>query len=158
MLYETLTDEQIATLLAMPKRLKNAGTKEQPEAQHLRRDYSVVSTDGEQHFTLFTRQSIKVTNSFTAGLRWHAPSGGEVILMRCNGSDHRHFNSLEGQHIGLQCHIHIATERYIARNKKAEQYATATEAYNTMDDALYYLVNYAHIQDFPASQRVLHLL
>ena len=146
MALETLTDEKIAALLTMPKRVENARAKEQQEAKHMRRSYHVVSTDGEQRFTLFTRQSTKLADGYTAGLQWHAKSGDDVMLMRCNGSDHPHANPLEFERLDFQCHIHIATERYIAANKKVEQYATSTTAYRSVEGALHHITQLAHIE------------
>lgn len=110
---ETLTDEKIARLLSLPKRIENPQSREKAEGKHKRRDFRVVSEDGAHRFTLFTRQSTKIVGGFSAGLLWHAKSGEDVILLRCNGNDHPHPNVLERQRIEYQCHIHLLTERYI---------------------------------------------
>ncbi len=112
----------------------------------MRRDYRVVSEDGEHRFALFTRQSTKITDGFSAGLLWHAKTGEEVMLLRCNGSDHAHPNTLERERIEFRCHVHTATERYIQANRKAEGYAQETQAYQTVTGALHYLVQHANIQ------------
>ena len=143
---ETLTDEKIAQLLALPKRVENPLSREKIEGKHKRRDYRVVSDDGMHRFTLFTRQSIKIADGFSAGLLWHAKSGEDVILLRCNGSDHPHPNVLERQRIEYQCHVHAATERYIQANRKGEGFAETTEAYHTLAGALHELVCRAKIQ------------
>ena len=69
---ETLTEDIIAQLLAYPKRVENPQARERQEGKHLRRDYRVVSADGEQRFSLFTRQSLKIPDGFSAGLLWHS--------------------------------------------------------------------------------------
>ena len=143
---ETLTDEKIAQLLALPKRVENPLSREKIEGKHKRRDYRVVSDDGMHRFTLFTRQSIKIADGFSAGLLWHAKSGEDVILLRCNGSDHPHPNVLERQRIEHQCHVHVATERYIQANRKGEGFAETTGAYRTLAGALHELVRRAKIQ------------
>ena len=143
---ETLTDDKIAQLLAVPKRVENPQAREKPEGQHLRRDYRVVSDDGEHRFALFTRQSTRITEGFSAGLLWHAKTGEDVMLLRCNGSDHPHPNVLERERIEFQCHVHLATERYIQANRKSEGYAEETQAYHTLAGALHHLVQRAHIQ------------
>lgn len=142
---ETLTDEKIAQLLACPKRVENPQAREKQEGKHLRRDYRVVSDDGEHRFALFTRQSTKIAAGFSAGLLWHAKTGEEVTLLRCNGSDHPHPNALERERIECQYHVHLATERYIQANRKSEGYAEETQAYRSLPGALHHLVQRAHI-------------
>ncbi len=142
---ETLTDDKIAQLLTLPKRVENPRSQEKIEGKHRRRDFRVTSNDGDHRFTLFTRQSTKIANGFSAGLLWHAKSGEDVILLRCNGSDHPHPNALERERIDHQCHVHIATERYIQANRKGEGFAEATTAYFTLAGALHELMHRANI-------------
>lgn len=143
---ETLTDEKIAQLLALAKRVENPQSREKAEGKHKRRDFRVVSDDGAHRFSLFTRQSTNIAEGFSAGLLWHAKSGEDVILLRCNGSDHPHPNVLERQRIEYQCHVHVVTERYIQANRKGEGFAEATQAYCTLAGALHELVCRANIQ------------
>ena len=143
---ETLTDDKIAQLLGCLKRVENPQAREKPEGKHLRRDYRVVSADGEHRFALFTRQSTRITEGFSAGLLWHAKTGEDVMLLRCNGSDHPHPNVLERERIEFQCHVHRTTERYIQANRKSEGYAEETQAYHTLAGALHHLVQRAYIQ------------
>ncbi|MBZ4212078.1 MAG: hypothetical protein LAD29_13185 [Rhodoferax sp.] len=143
---ETLTDEKIAQLLATPKRVENPQAREKQEGQHIKRDYRIVSDDGDNRFALFTRQSTRIADGFSAGLLWHAKTGEEVMLLRCNGANHFHPNVLERERIEFQCHVHVATERYIQANRKSEGYAQATQAYQTLAGALHHLVQLAHIE------------
>jgi hypothetical protein len=143
---ETLTDDKIAQLLATPKRVENPQARYKQEGQHIRRDFRVVSEDGEYRFTLFTRQSTRIAESFSAGLLWHAKTGEDVMLLRCNGSDHPHPNVIERERIEFQFHVHLATERYIQANRKPEGYAQETQIYHTLDGALHHLVQRAKIQ------------
>ena len=143
---ETLTDEKIAQLLALPKRVENPQSREKVEGKHRRRDYRVISDDGGHRFTLFTRQSTRIANGYSAGLLWHAKSGEDVILLRCNGSDHPHPNVLERERIDYQCHVHMATERYIQANRKGEGFAETTGEYHTLAGALHELMHRAKIQ------------
>ena len=143
---EMQTDAWIEALLALPKRVENPSARERAEGKHLRRDYQVVSDDGLHRFTLFTRQSTKIANGFSAGLRWHAKSGEELIVIRCNGSDHPHPNVLERERIEESCHIHLLTERYIQANRRGEGFAVPTGIYRTLDGALHELVRRANIR------------
>lgn len=143
---ETLTDDKIAQLLSCSKRVENPLAREKTEGKHRRRDFRVVSDDGEHRFALFTRQSTKIAEGFSAGLLWHSKTGEDVMLLRCNGSDHPHPNFLEHERIEYQCHVHLATERYIQANRRIEGYAQGTETYHTLAGALHHLVQRTHIQ------------
>lgn len=142
---ETLTDEQISGLLGCAKRVESKG-RQRTEGKHIRRDFRVVSDDGRHEFVLFTRQSTVISDSFSAGLRWRSKTGEEVILMRCNGSDHAHANSIERDEMSARTHVHRATERYILAGKKAETFAQATSAYTTLGGALHELAHLANIE------------
>ncbi len=142
---DTLTDEQIAALLKMPKRVENPNTKTRSEGRHFRRDFRVISTDDTHEFALFTRQNLLLPHGFSAGLRWLAKSGDSVMLMRCNGSDHPHTNSVEHDRFEYVYHIHQATERYLAVGKKSEGYALPTKEYRTLNGALHHIVRQCNI-------------
>lgn len=142
---DTLTDAQIAELVAMPKRVENPNAKARSEGRHSRRDFRVVSTDGSHEFALFTRQSSLLPEGFSAGLRWLAKSGESIMLMRCNGSDHPHTNSIEHDKFEADYHIHQATERYLAVGKKCEGYARPTKEYRTLNGALHHIVRQNNI-------------
>jgi predicted ATPase len=75
----------------------------------------------------------------------HSRSGEDVMLMRCNGNDHLHPNRLEGEAIRDQCHVHLATERYILAGLRVEGYAQPSENYQTLDGALHELAHRANI-------------
>ena len=141
----TLTDVQIQDFVSCSKRVENPGSKARTEGKHVRCDFRVLSEDGRHAFVLFTRQSTVISDNFSAGLRWKSKTGEEVILMRCNGSDHPHGNSIEREEFGAQAHIHRATERYIVAGKKVESFAQPTETYTTLSGALHELVRLANI-------------
>ena len=118
-----LSDVQIDEFLACPKRVENPGSKSRIDGKHVRRDFRVSSDDGRHEFILFTRQSALISESYSAGLRWKAKTGEEVILLRCNGSDHAHRNAVERQEFTAQSHVHRATEKYILAGRKAKSFA-----------------------------------
>lgn len=82
---EILTDEQIDSLLEIPKRIENPGAKTRTEGKHTRRDFRVKSVDDKHEFALFVRQSTLLPDSFSAGLRWLSQSGEAIMLVRFNG-------------------------------------------------------------------------
>jgi hypothetical protein len=142
---EALTDAQIAALLGCQKRVVNPAARERTEGKHLRRDFRVLSTDGRHEFVLFTRQSTVLANGFSAGLRWLSKAGEEVMLLRCNGSDHPHSNVLEAVRLPSVCHVHTATEKYIVAGKRSEGFAQPTTAYSTLAGALHEVTRIANI-------------
>ena len=141
----TLTDTQIEELLRMPKRVQNAGSREREDGKHLRRDFRVQSDDDRHEFVLFTRQSTVIQDGFSAGLRWRSKTGEEVMLIRCNGSDHPHVNALEREQFDAQFHVHMATEKYILAGKRSEGRADPTDKYRTLAGALHEVVRLANI-------------
>ena len=50
-------------------------------------------------------------------------------------------NHLEKVRLGLNCHIHIATEKYLKANRKAEGFAEVSDRYKTIEGALHCLVS-----------------
>lgn len=135
-----LTDGKIAALIAMPKRVTNPGARRKVNSKHEQVNYNVVGNDDETVFQIFARQSIKIAESFSCGLLWISPSGETVTLIRYNGLSHPHENSLESTRFEFHCHIHKATERYIAVNKKPETYAEKTDRYRTLNGAIHCLL------------------
>lgn len=133
---ETFTDEFIAQLRLVPKKVENPGARRTGKARHSGHNYDVVSDDRQHRFTLFVRQSTLIASSFSCGLRWHVPAGGEAMLARYNGSDHAHRNSIEGDVFDGVCHIHSATQRYASLNRKLEHFAEATTRYSDQEGAL----------------------
>src|SRR5437773_5962729 len=113
MSFESLTDEKSERLLKMKKRITNPKAREVSDANHLKRDYTVQSEDGEENFVLFVRQNKTVLDDFSCGLRWVAPGAEGLILVRYNGPSHSHPNRLEGNTLEFISHIHRATERYL---------------------------------------------
>jgi hypothetical protein len=142
---EILTDASIDALLRMPKRVENPGARAHTVGKHIRKDYRVVGEGGKQVFALFTRQSIMVSDNFSAGLRWLPKSGESVMLIRCNGPSHPHLNAIEGEKIQFICHVHKATERYITAGKKEESFAFTTDSFSTLAGAMDYLVKRCNI-------------
>lgn len=142
---ETLSQAEIDALINCQKRIRNPGSRSRTKGKHIERDFQVGSSDGKHEFVVFTRQSTLIPESFSAGLRWRSKTGEEVILLRCNGPDHEHFNPLEKHRFAKRCHIHLTTERYLALGRKAEAYAEITEAYQSLDGALHHLTQLANI-------------
>lgn len=132
----SLTDDIIDMLLSCAKTVQSKRPRETPKGKHIEKNIEVLSNDSKYRFTLITRQSKLIPDNYSCGLLWHASPTNRVMLTRYNGSDHEHTNPLEGEAFSFSCHIHRATERYIAAGRKFEHYATATERYNSLDGAM----------------------
>jgi hypothetical protein len=137
---ENLTDDKIAALITMPKRVTKPRARQRAVGKHEQVTYNALGSDSETTFQIFSRQSRKIADSYSCGLLWISPSGETVTLIRYNGPNHPHENPIEGERFEFRCHIHRASERYIAANKKAECFAETTDRYRTLNGALQCLV------------------
>jgi len=155
MAFESLTDEKITGLLNCPKHLKNPNARSKNKDGHEQINYKVSATDDSGHqFELYKRQNLRegMEDDFSCGISWIAPNGETLTLKRYNGPNHDHPNHLEKIRLGYSCHIHIATEKYIKANRKAEGFAETTNRYNSIEGALHCLVtdcNITGIQTYP---------
>ena len=145
MAIDSLTEEQISELITCQKQVERANTKLRHEGKHERRDFTARSQDRRHEFVIFTRQSTVIADSFSAGLRWRSKTGEEVILVRCNGSDHQHLNAIEGKRFEGKCHVHTATDRYAVAGRRIESFARAESSYRTLNGALHHLAQLTNV-------------
>lgn len=136
-----LTDEQIDRLLNMPKIAISPNTRWKTQRGSRQRNYELNSEDGKLSFSLFLRQNRRIYESFSCGLLYLHPSGEKIMLARYNGSDHDHYNPLDGTRSDGICHIHQATERYMTAGRKSEHYAESTDRYTNLDGAFQAIVH-----------------
>lgn len=116
MAFESLTDEKIQQLLNSPKQLTNPMSRSKNKDGHEQFNFRATSTDGTGHvFEVYKRQNLRegMEDDFSCGISWIASNGETLTLKRYNGSSHDHPNHIEQTRLGYNCHIHIATERYI---------------------------------------------
>jgi hypothetical protein len=153
---DVLSDDQIASLLAMPKKVTQAPRKAKVKAKHEEYDFAVEGADGTK-FTVYARQSLILAANFSCGLKWEAPSGEGVTLVRYNGNSHPHGNRLEGTRFVDKFHIHRATERYLRMGLDSDGFAEETSAYSSLSGAVKALAIDCHVQDLslPSAQGVL---
>ncbi|CAI9896057.1 TPA: hypothetical protein RQ837_001972 [Pseudomonas aeruginosa] len=136
-----LTDEQIQYLLTIPKRTKTPNARWRVQKKSRQRNYDLESEDGSLQFSLYLRQNMRIVESFSCGLLYLHAGGEKVTLARYNGSDHPHNNPLDGTRADNHCHIHRATERYMAIGRKSEHYAESTDRYTDLSGALRAIVD-----------------
>lgn len=142
MAFESVTDNKIAELITMPKRVSNPGSRSKTKDGHEQYNYKLQSQTEELEFELYTRQNLRegMEEDFSCGLSWLAPNGESFTLKRYNGPDHKHKNHLEGNLLEYKPHIHISTEKYVKANRKAEGFAEETNRYNSLQGAMHCLV------------------
>lgn len=146
-----LTDEVIRRLLTCPKRVTNTGARWKVQGASRQKNYDLLADSGEP-FVLCLRQNLKISEGFSCVLRYIPSRGDPVILARYNGSDHPHTNPIERTRFSFQCHIHVATERYIAIGKKPEHYAEPTERYRSLSGALEAIAADCNISGLPGQR------
>lgn len=148
MAFESLTDKTIAELLVCPKRLTNPQSRRVEKDGHEQVNFKALALDSSGHkFEIYKRQNLRdgMEDDFSCGIIWLAPNGETLTLKRYNGPSHNHLNQLENEKIGHNCHVHIATEKYIKANRKAEGFAEQTDKYTTVEGALHCLVTDCNI-------------
>ena len=112
---------------------------------HYQYNYNVEGADGYS-FQLYMRQNKELEDDFSCGLCWLMPSGDVLTLCRYNGSSHNDPNVIEKEYLGYNCHVHVATEKYIVANKKPDGYAKVNKGYSTLNGALHCLLKDCNIE------------
>lgn len=155
-----LTDDQIDALIALPKIITNPRARKIEKRGSEQVNYDAEGPAGEQ-FRVYLRQNIRITDGFSCGLLYVAPNGESITLTRYNGADHEHANPLDSATpLPLACHIHRATEKYMAAGRKAEHYAVTTDRYQTLQGAVRALLldcNITGLDDNPDTEQLLLL-
>ncbi len=139
--FDQLTDDDVAALLIMPKRVTNPSVRWQEKPGHKQRNYKVDG--GDYTFELYMRQNLFDTTDFSCGLKIIKPDGQPLTLVRYNGGGHIH-----GE-IVFACHIHRTTQAAMVAGKKPESHADPTNAYRTLDGALACLLEDAVVSGLP---------
>ena len=133
----TLSESEIAALVALPKRL-SADVRSltlRPKRGHLERDMDLQG-DGGSEFQVILRQSRINPLDFSLILAVRLPRSNQLFrLRRYNGKSHEHTNHLEGDRF-YDFHIHVATERYQDLGTREDAYAQPTDRYGDFHGAL----------------------
>ena len=129
------TDEELAALRSIPKKITNPGARwsEKPKGRpaHRQRNFQASGgQDDEVRFSVYQRQNLKDNSDFSCGISYLPPGGQDLTLARYNGPSHPH------QDISYRPHIHRASEKAIAAGKKPESQAEETDRFETLEGAL----------------------
>lgn len=129
------TDSFIDRLIAMDKTVNNPGARWKDQKGSRQKNFAIKSSDGLLEFSLYLRQNLKIENDFSCGLVL-VKDGTTYPIVRYNGSAHVHENPIESERFDFKCHIHKTTERYAASKYKLDHYASQTDTYSTLEQAL----------------------
>lgn len=147
-----LSDQQIAELMATPKRVINPGLKPKMQRSSLQVTYELEAVCGGRRFSLYLRSNPRDPESFSCGLSYVLDGPDKVVtLCRYNGSSHVHYNPIENAPIAHQCHIHTATQRYMEIGDKCDKFAESTDRYSDFDGAISCILQDCNITGLPTS-------
>lgn len=138
-----MTNAEIERLINLPKQVSDPPTKSwRIEDLHRRKDFGLVSKDGDARFRAFARQSTRFAENFSIGLEYEPDDGTESItLLRCNGP-HGDFNrAADPTHPHFHTHIHTATEAAIEAGRRPESMAVITTEFASVKEAIRYFLN-----------------
>ena len=130
-----VTDSDLKAFRLQQKRVTNpAPDWVQKPARHpvnRQRTFSVTGTSGSADvFEIYQRQNLTDDSDYSCGISVQL-TNSRLTLARYNGPSHKHLGTRYRQH------IHRATERAMREGKKhPEYYATETDRYDSLDEAL----------------------
>ena len=135
-----VTDSEISSYIQEGKELPAdfmARVRLKPtKVGHKEADIELVGDNGSQ-FEIRLRQSNYDQMDFSVILAVvPAGSGKTFRLRRYNGKTHPHTNKLERQTVPLGFHIHEATERYQLAGFDEDAFASSTDRYTNLQEAL----------------------
>jgi hypothetical protein len=155
MSFESLTDEDIRKMIEMPKIAEKGEAKEKDKEGHIGTNwFAVAKEDKNIRFSIYKRRSSSHENDYSCGLAWIAPNGECLTLTRYNGNSHPHTNHHEKEKFEDAEHIHVATERYIRANKKAEGFAEKTGRYDNVDKAFECLLEDCRVEGIKVERQL----
>lgn len=135
----------------LPKPLKQKLVTERKVRQL---SIELVSVEHDYLFNFYIRQSVLHENNFSCGISLVESGENDITLARYNGSHHIHVNKLDGQRFEFVCHIHEANEECLKVAKKIEDYAIATDRYNSLSGAIQCILQDYNIIDINLGQLI----
>jgi len=138
------TDDDLAQLIACPKRVTVAPKKEpRIQGQMIRNDMEFESLDGKHSFRAYIRQSRQFPENFSIGMEYQPKDEpASFCLIRCNGMHGGH----KAYPHHLTCHIHHSAADDVNAGMRVERNIEATGEYAALRDALRYFLLTVNIQ------------
>ncbi len=141
------SDQELAELKRMPKRVTNPRARWSNKPGHKQRNYEVRGRGGNAaRFSVYLRQSLIDDSNFSCGIAYIQPGERRLTLARYNGPSHRHGD------IHYRPHIHRATAGAIAAGRKPESEADETDRFEILEGALRCLIGDYHLEGLDVEQ------
>lgn len=132
--FASLTDAELNFFRIELKR-KLSGTRLKPKFAYLEQQFELESAlNSDRRYRLYRRHHPGNRTIFSVGLAV-CIDGEWLTICRYNGPYHSHRNQIERNKFDGVCHIHTATQRYIAQGRHADAFAEETDRYFGVDGA-----------------------
>lgn len=125
-----ITDEYLQRVRQLPKCVSNPQARWTEKPGHRQRNFQATALDSDETFRIVQRLDRTDEKDFSCGIQLAQRGEEDLTLARYNGPSHRHGD------IAYKCHIHHATEKAIAANRKPESEAQETDGYHSLEGAL----------------------
>ena len=113
-----------------------------PHRRRGRNDESFIDFVGDERtlFRILVRQNLDRSHDFSVILMGILPGDlgqdkPEFRILRYDGNDHIHRNTIEGNRIVKQPHIHRASVRYQIETRRPDGFAVETQRYHDLNGA-----------------------
>jgi len=143
---DIVSNELLVQLRNCPKRVISWVCQDREKPSHIESTCEAVSDAGDD-FLIYMRQSKILNDDFSCGIKWKTSDGEWVVLARYNGSSHVHTNRIDGEVFVQQCHVHQITVEAVERGWSHENYAVASDAYATLNEAKCLLASEFNVQE-----------
>lgn len=143
--HEPLDDESLDSMRTEPK-YRVSATKVRGKGAHLEQQFECLSDDSEtRKYRVYRRWNPSKRDVFSVGLLLCRP-GDDLVLCRYNGGWHQHFNVIEREMLAATPHIHLTTQRYLAKGRRGHTFAMETQSFYDAETALICLVRDCRIR------------
>lgn len=140
--------KEIEKLIKTPKKILEAPPKDFKQANnHLRKDFTLQSTEGDYNFSVFIRRHIEFQENFSIGLVYHPAGDKSMTLLRCNGNHGEVVEDIlrPSPHFGY--HTHILTPEDLQIGIREPSFSEITNDYASYEHALQYFAKEVNILD-----------
>ena len=137
-----LSNERLEELITIDKIIETPPKRRfKIDRGQRRNDFDVYAPDIDEHFHVFLRQNLILSENFSVGLQWRIEKES-IIILRCNGL---HGGNRNIPH-HLVPHIHKLDLLEAAKEHFTESVAQETSEYSTFHGAIYYFLNHCKIK------------
>lgn len=142
-----LTKDLLEELKTCNKFIENVKPKtSKQQYNHKQQKISLFDNAHKYYFEIFMRQNIDLLQDFSVWLKYKGQEW-EVILCRYNGDHGEHRNKLDGYKIRW-FHKHTYNMEYVQEWLSDDAFATATNDYQSIEEALLQVFKDYNIQNY----------